>query len=73
MKRTLVATQLNLQPVSVCLYNNSDVQAWAWPEAHGLGLAYKGLGLFILLARPSIKAWAWSGLVWAQALAYYQF
>ena len=51
----------------------SDVRAWAWPEAHGLGLAYKGLGLLISLARPSIKAWAWSGLVWAQAQAYYQF
>ena len=51
----------------------SDVWAWAWPEAHGLGLAYKGLGLFISLARPSIQAWAWPGLVWAQAQAYYQF
>ena len=51
----------------------SDVRAWDWPEAHGLGLAFKGLGLFISLARPLIKAWAWSGLVWAQAQAYYQF
>lgn len=54
-----------LAPYNEAMRLGSDVQARARPEASGLGPAWRGLGLSILSARPSIEARAWSGLAWA--------
>lgn len=39
----------------------SDGRARAWPESHGLGLAFPGLGFMKSQARPEPQKLAWPG------------